>query len=51
MTNWFSIRVAVVAGVAIDLRLRLGGHDSIDEVKVVLRPTRDLVGGDGNLCA
>ena len=52
MTNRFSVGVAVVAGVAVDLRLRLGGgHDGVDEVKVVLLPTRDRVSGDDNLCA
>jgi hypothetical protein len=28
-----------------------GGHNDADKVKVVLLPARDLVGGDGNLCA
>ena len=28
-----------------------GGHDGADKVKVVLLPARDLVGGNGNLCA
>ena len=51
MTNRFSVRVAVVVGVAVDLRLRLGGHGGVDEVKVVLVPMRDLVGYGGNLCA
>ena len=51
MTNQFSVGVALVAGVALDLWLRLGGHGGVDEVKVVLVPMRDLVGYGGNLCA
>ena len=54
MTNQFSVVigvvagvVAVIAGVAVDLRLRQWKHDAI---VVVLLPVQDLVGGDGNLC-
>ena len=46
-----SQRVGVIAGVALDLRLRLGRHDDGDKVKVALLPARDLVGGDSNLRA
>ena len=45
MTNRFSDGVAVVAGVVVDLRLRLRGHDGTDKVKVMLLPAQDLIGG------
>ena len=52
MTNRFPAGVAIIAGVAVGLRLRLGGeHDGADKVKVMPLPVRDLVGGDRNLCA
>ena len=52
MTDRFSVGVAVVAGVAVDLRLWLGGeHDGTDEVKVVLLPASYLVGSNDNLGA
>ena len=50
VTNRFSVGIAVVAEVAVDLQLQRGGHDGASESKVVLLPARDLVDGDVNFC-
>ena len=55
MTNQFSVRVVVVAGVfvgvAVDHRLRLGKHGGGDSVKAVLLSARYVISDDGNIYA